>query len=313
MLKILLAAVTWAVRLQLSGGGGGGGSSTQTVQNYSPEEVARRTALMDEADRLYRASGPLWQTYPGSAPLTPSQSTLDAENYLLGLVNTQKGDAASLSKAVNYGLTDAMDVNNNPYLQSAITAAINPITQSYTDPGGVMSQIRQGAVQAGGVGGSRQGIAEGLAAGRYAQAIGDTTSSMLNKAYETGQDTMTKTLALAPQALQSAQLPAQTLAAVGASQEGRDLDQAAYAEQQRLWELNAPWQNLQNYANMVFGGGSSGSTSVASAGSRPSTLMSALSGAASGQSIAQLIAGGSGWAGGPVGWGLTALGALASL
>lgn len=293
----------------------GGGSTKSVTQNYSPAEAARRTQVMDEAKRIYEATQGSTAQYPGSAPIAPSQETLSAENYLRALVPGQIQNVASLNNAVNFGLGDVLDVNSNPYMQSAIQAGIRPITQSYLDPGGVMGQIRQGAVEAEGVGGSRQGIGEGVAAGRYAQAVGDTAAKMANEQYGMGLDTFEKTMMFAPSAMQAGTLPAQTLANVGASVEGRAADQAAYDEQVKLWQMNAPWMPLNNYANIVYGGGGAGGTTTTSGGGQTTgqKLVGGLSGAAAGQGLAQTLAGGAGFAGGPVGWGLTGLGLLAGV
>lgn len=265
-------------------GGGGGGTSTQTVQNYSPEEVARRTQLQDTAKSLYEqqtAGGT--PAYPGSAPIAPSSSTLAAENYLKALVPGQVQNVGDIQRATSFGLTDVLSPQTNPYYQAHQQALINPITEQYFDPGGVYGQIRQGAQEAGQVGSSRQGVAEGVAAGRYGRALGDTLGRMGSEAYGQGLESFNRTLAFAPQALQAGSVPAQTLSAVGASEEGRVADQAAYQEAQRLWELNAPWQQLQNYANMIYGAGSSGGTST---GTVP--------GASSAQRLAGAISGGLG-------------------
>lgn len=244
-------------------GGSGGGTSTQTVQNYSPEEIARRTALQDTAKKLYEtqtAQGT--PAFPGSAPIAPSNETLAAENYLRALVPGQVQNVGDIQRATSFGLSDVLSPQSNPYYQQHQQAVLNPIIQQYTDPGGVLSQIRQGAQEAGQVGSSRQGVAEGVAAGRFGQAASDALAKMGSEAYGQGLDAFGRTLAFSPAAMQAGIIPAQTLANVGASVEGRTAEQAAFEEQQRLWELNAPWQQLQNYANMIYGAGSSGTTST---------------------------------------------------
>lgn len=293
-------------------GGGGSTKSTNVTQNYSPEEAARRSMVMDEAKLIYDANKGRVGAYPGAQPIGPSQETLFAENYLRALVPGQVQNVASLNNAVTFGLGDVLDVNSNPYMQNAIQAGIRPITQSYMDPGGVMSQIRQGAVEAGGVGGSRQGVAEGIAAGRYAQAIGDTAAKMANEQYGMGLDTFEKTMMFAPNAMQAGIMPAQTLANVGASTEGRLAAQADWEEQRKLWEMNAPWMPLQNYANIVYGGGSAGSTTTGTVPGKTAgqKLLGGLSGGAAGAGLASAMYG-TFAAAGPVGWGLAGLGALA--
>lgn len=305
---------SWMRHPGYNGGGGrrGGGHTTSITQNYSPEEAARRALVMDEARLIYDANKNRVGAYPGARPIQPTQETLAAENYLRALVPGQVQNVASLNNAVNFGLADVLDVNRNPYMQGAIQAGIRPITQSYLDPGGVMGQIRQGAIEAGGVGGSRQGVAEGIAAGRYAQAIGDTAAKMANEQYGMGLNTFEKTMMFAPSAMQAGVIPAQTLANVGANIEGRLADQEAWEEQRKLWEINSPWMPLQNYANIVYGGGSAGSTTRGTVPGRTTgqQLLGGLTGAAAGAGLAGAMYG-SFTAAGPVGWALAGLGALA--
>jgi hypothetical protein len=258
-------------------GGGGGGSSANTTTNvnYSPEESARRTQAMDEAQRIYNATstqvGP--GSYPGAKPVAFSPETQVAQNVAVQNAAAAQDQIRAINSGVQYGLNGAMDVNNNPHLQQAMQAAIRPITESYTDPNGVMSQIRTGAEQAGQFGGSRQGIAEGIAAGRYAQQVGDTTAKIATEGYNKGQDTFQKTLMFAPQALEAGMTPVNWLSSVGAQKEGLAQQQEDYGAAQRTWDINAPWMPLQNYANIVLGQNASG-TSTTSTG--PSAQRSAL-------------------------------------
>ena len=309
---------------------GGSQSTTSTNINYSPEEAARRAQVMDEATRVYGATqGTIANSpYPGSVPVGASGDTLAAQDMTRGVVGATQaalpaaagmqqqaagqlgtmqgavgsanawnsGINASTAQAMQYGLNGAMDVQNNPYLQQAMQAAITPITQSYTDPGGVMSGIRTNAESTGQYGGSRQGIAEGVAAGRYAQAIGDATAKIGSDAYAKGQDTFSKTLGTMPTwqqanngniqanstalnaATGAAQTNAQTVdqlqqtgltganavSAVGAQNENLAQQWQDYLANQRSWELNSQWAPLQNYAGIVYGNGASGTSSTSS-------------------------------------------------
>lgn len=234
-----------------------GKSSTTTSVNYSPEESAMRTGVMDEAKRIYDATSTAMQQtpYPGSQPAPFSPDTLTgqayARDYALGPAIQQ---ASNMNNAVQFGLWDVLFPQTNPALQSSIDAAIRPITESYTDTGGVMSQIRDGAVGAGQFGSSRQGVAEGIAAGRYADAIGDTASRMANENYQKGLDTFSRTLAFAPQALQAGLMPSNILSGIGAQNEMQAQQINDYLANARMWDYNAPWTPLQNYASIVFGG-----------------------------------------------------------
>ena len=113
------------------------------------------------------------------------------------------------------------------------------------------------------MGGTRQGIAEGIAAGRMAQAQGDTAAKIASDAYNKGQETFQKTLTFAPQAMEAGMTPVNWLSSVGAQKENLAQAQADYEANARLWQMNAPWVPLQNYASLVYGG-SAPSTSVLS-------------------------------------------------
>lgn len=242
----------------------GGGSSTNTTQNYSPEEAAERTKIMQEAAKQYGLSQTAiqGQSYPGATPITPSAATTQGQNLALGAVPQQQRMAGQVAQAQQFGLSDVLNPASNPGLQSYIQSAIRPITESYVDPGGVMGQIRQGATNAGQVGGSRQGVAQGIAAGRYADAVGDTTARIVNDAYGQGLDTFKSTLLAAPQSASIQTLPADTSSAVGGQQEQYTNLLNQYEAAIRDWDLNKNWQLLQNYANMVYGAGGSQSTST---------------------------------------------------
>jgi hypothetical protein len=289
----ILKQLKWFMidQFMLWGGGGGGGDTTSTTQNYSPEEAKRRTKVMDEAENIYDATaGQIASSpYPGAQIIPFSPETLAAQNYATQF-STQSMPQINqmLMDATQFGLTDVMDVNTNPYMSSAIDAAVRPITQDYLDPNGVFSRLRGGAVQQGGYGtSSRQALAEGIAAGRYAQTIGDTAATMANQGYQSGLDTFSRVLGLTPQTVQTMQTPLNLLGGVGAQRENLAQSQEQYNADSRLWDMNAEWTPLQNWANIVFGSGSGGSTSTSSGGMpQRSPIAGAIGGAASGYALA---------------------------
>ncbi len=276
-------------KLYFKGGGGGGSTtSTNTTQNYSPEEAARRTQVMDEAKRIYDAtSGTIsGSPYPGPQVVGFSPETQVAQNLAVNNAAAAQDSINSINQGVKYGLSGAMDVDNNPYLRQAIDAALRTTTDAYTGPGGVLSNIRTGAEASGQYGGSRQGIAEGIAAGKYNQAINDTAAKMASDAYNKGQDTFSRTLMFAPQALETGMMPVNWLSGVGAQKEALGQEQAAYNANAKMWELNAPWAPLQNYASIVYGGATPSTTTTGtgttSGGGSRNALGGALGGAMSG-------------------------------
>lgn len=231
-------------------GGKGGGSTTNTTINYSPEEAARRALVMSEAERIY---GQQAGSAAAHAPAGASPDTLAAQERMRSFA-TGSGQqmATAAGNAMQFGLGDVLYPETNPALKSTLDTATRTIGEAYTSPAGPYAQIRQNFGSQEGRG-SREAIALGLAGRSYLNTVGDVTGKITSDAYNKGLDTFSKTLAVAPQTYALGQQPALTQDAVGQQVEG-------YQEQQRQWELNAPWSELQNYANIVFGGSSAGTT-----------------------------------------------------
>jgi hypothetical protein len=242
---------------------------------------------MKEAEAIYAQTKGQYQpgTYPGSQVVPFDSATLQGQTSALNAANQAAQTNAQLNSGLSYGLSGAMDVNNNPYLAKSVDAALQRVTNKYTDPNGVLAQIRSGAQNAGQYGGSRQGVAEGIAAREYSQALGDTASQMYSDAYNKGQDTFARTLATAPSAMQSYMLPAQWQSAVGSQREGLAQALEDYSAAGREWDLNAPWTPLEAYANVVYGGGGSQSVNKTSGGARSNPLLGAVGGGLTGYSL----------------------------
>ena len=259
----------------MSGGGGGTTKSTSTNINYSPEEAAQRAKVMEEATRVYDATGGTIanSAYPGAKVAGFSPETEMAQRLAVGNAAQSQNTINQMNQGVNYGLTGAMDVNSNPYLQKAMQAALSTNNHNFSDAGGVLSQIRTGAESAGQYGGSRQGIAEGLAAARLNDTNANTVATMASNAYDKGQDTFAKTLMFAPQALEAANTPVNLLSSVGAQKENYAQQLADYQANADMWKLNAPWTPLQNYASIVYGGSTPGTTTETSTGAPQRTAL----------------------------------------
>lgn len=261
----------------------GGGKSTSTTLNYSPEEAARRTQVMDEASRIYRATKGQVGFYPGAVPVGADVATLAGQQHLLQAAQQANALNPLLAQSLQYGLTGAMDVSNNPYFQSALEASLRPLQTQMTQG---LQQVGSAAQQAGAYGGGRHGIAEALSFEKGVQSMGDVAAQMGNEAYRSGQDTFARTLALAPSTIQAFGQGAQMESAVGAQRENLAQEQEAYRAAIREWQFKAPWMPLEQYANIVFNGGSSQST--ASSSTPRNSLMGAAGGALAGYGLATM-------------------------
>lgn len=106
-----------------------------------------------------------------------------AMNQLLGAGGQAAAGTGGQINAMNQ-LAAAGDPSTNPYFQQALQSAIRPVTEQYQEQ--VIPGIRQGAQDAGQMGGSRQGVAEGIAARGYQNTVGDISANMGNAAYAQG-------------------------------------------------------------------------------------------------------------------------------
>lgn len=89
---------------------------------------------------------------------------------------------------------DLMDVNKNPSLRGAIDAATRPIVENTLRQ--ALPAVRQDFIGAGQYGGTKQGLAESQAINEMQKNVGDVSSSMANRAYETGLEGTLKGLGL---------------------------------------------------------------------------------------------------------------------
>jgi hypothetical protein len=149
----------------------------------------------------------------------------------------------------------------------------------------VLPGIRGEAINAGQFGGSRQGVAEGLATqglmesmlgagmGMYNTALdrqmeaigmgtgvaGDAVSRMLEASQGIGDlyggstDTMLKALGLSPQTMSMGLTPAQIYGQVGGAQTAQEQAAINEAMQRYFYNQQAPWSALNNYTSILAG------------------------------------------------------------
>jgi len=293
-----------AVGFILYGGSGGGGTSTQVVQNYSPEETARRLKVFDIGQAVYdqTAQNVANNPYPGPAPVGLDPQTVQAQNLARSQVPYLQQQAQQLGNSQAFALGPVLYPQSNPALQQYIqTGVVQPAIQGLTDAGGALSNIRSGAQSAGQFGSTRQGIGEGLATARTIQDITAKSAGLSAQAYGQGLEAMGRAQALAPQTMQAQLFPAQALEALGRSNEAYAQEQENFAAQARQYELTKDWQALAPFASLIFGAGSSQSTTTATnTAPQPNRTAGVLGGAASGAAMGTMVYPGIGTAVGAV-------------
>lgn len=277
--------------------GGGPPPTTSTTTKLSPEQEQMYGFALPYL-KAYAAQTP--QRYGGSTisdfnanQTGGQQQVLDASGNMANVANA----AAGANQFMTSG--KLWDPANNTALQGTIDATTRPIVQNYQEK--VLPGIRSDAISSGNFGGSRQGVAEGIAARDTATAIGDTAAKTTEDLYKTNIDAQLKAMGLAPTVQGALMAPGQAQSAVG------DVQQAM--SQAKLNEI------VQNFfadsggldyakAKDILGliGGMPGGTTV-STGSVPQAnpWMSSLGGAASGAALGSAIMPGVGTAAGAVG------------
>src|ERR1043165_9668285 len=151
-----------------------------TTTQLSPEQTELMKLALPGV-REFAASTP--ERYQGStvAPFDVAQTA--GQGMALDAAREQSNLPNSGVNRTHYWLSPgAIDVNSDPRIRSAIDDSVRPITQQLTES--ILPALRSGSVSNGTFGSSREGIAEGLAAGRASQAAGDTAAKVGETARE---------------------------------------------------------------------------------------------------------------------------------
>lgn len=280
-------------------------TTTTTPWVGQQEDLLR---LFQGARRQFDKGGP--QYFPGQTVAPQSADTTQSQQML----RSTAGQVQPLTQqAINtslWNMGEGRDVANNPYLQSAIRAAQQPVIQSFWGPQGPAAGIRSGftAANSGGSG-TREGIAQGVAERGLNQQLVNMSAGMTMDAYNRAQEDSMRSMALMPQTLQGAAYPASLFSQVGAQNDA--YAQSLLSADMARWNYNQnlPWLNLQNYQGIV-GGGSFGNTQNVSGSvpmPSPNPWMSTLGGAGAGAALGSQMGTAAGPYGTAIGAGLGAL------
>src|SRR6516162_3053357 len=195
-------------------GSSSGQSQSQTTQNLTPQQQS-----------LVNLAMPGYQQFAGStftpptganavAGFTPAQQQGQAD--VLGSTG-QMGNTVGTAAGTNQYLSSGafLDPGTNPYVQNAVKAATDPIFQNLAQ--NTIPTDQGNAASGSGVnyGGSREGIAEGLATQGAQRAAGQAGASIMNTALGQGLTATNQAIAQAPTTAGSLALPGATASTVG--------------------------------------------------------------------------------------------------
>lgn len=289
--------------LKIAGGSSGGSSSTTSTKVEIPVEfqpyLYGSSGVLPTAQSLYK-SGQL------SPVPTKSATTTTAQNMALDTANQLQNTWLPQFQSLYNDMSNQQQLSGSQQLTDAMNAASSDLKSQYAN---VTNQaIEDAALSSGQFGGSRQGIAEGLAKSELDKNILNTNAQLQYGAL--AQDIQNR---LAGQQLAGSysstladlmQAPTTLYSQVG---NARD----AYADAVKA----APAANLTNYSEIIRSMLPGTNSATTTSGGGTSRTKSVLGGAASGAAMGSMLAGASkGAIGGPLGMGIgAAVGGLAGL
>lgn len=282
-------------------GGKSGGDSEIKQEPWGHQKQPLKD-IFALAKQTYRANPS--EFFPGQtyAEMTPLQMS-GLQNMATYGTQEMPGLAADTTGAYK-GMLTAPDVANNPYVQDWVQAANRRLGTDFQEQ--ILPGIQKNAIAAGGLGGSRQGVAEGIAAGKLAQAMGDQTANMYNQAYGMGLDQQARAMALAPQQMGIGMMPGQALYDIGAKYRAEEQLPIDEAIQRHYYGQEAPWNDLSKYYRLIGGNNWGGTTSQPNPQSSP--LAGAIGGASLGGGLLSMLP--ASMAGGPISMALPIGGAI---
>lgn len=279
--------------MSLGGGSRGGGGTTQVVQESDPWEGQQPFLrdVMRLAQQAYQ--GTSQQPFEGqlvAGPTQMQQQSLDTAqgvaNQAVGAGNNPQDISRLYSDRVQSGFYLEPALANNDAVAAAIGAQARPIMEQLTQE--VLPQIESAAISQGAYGGARQANLQREAL----HSLGDEVARLSAEDYVARRELL-PTLALtesqiasqvpvlAQQGHQLNLLPADIYGQIGAQQQMWEQDQLDQNYQRWTQAQQAPWQGLPEYASIVSGVPSFGSSIQTTRGG-PSTLNNVLSGAIGG-------------------------------
>ena len=260
-------------------GPAGGGGDTKTEYDYQtastnvpwdPQQIYLKK-MMAGAQQLRKAQVQQG-AYPGEwyAGIRPQQSAgRQAWVDQAGLMSNPQSLAGMRDLANRMIRGDFLNAESNPYLQSAIQAATQPISQQFARY--VLPGISSQAQMQGAYGGSRHGVAQGVAGGELMQQISNTSSLMSAQNLDRERQLQMQAPGLYAQADQLGRAEGDLRMQAGTwrqQERQRELDlkrDAWLYKQQARW---APWQEEMK---MMQGLGLSGYGSMTGTGSGTQT------------------------------------------
>lgn len=268
------------------GSGGGGGGNTTTIQKADPW-VGQQPYLKD----IYAQTGGLYGSgmgyTPYSGPRVAGLSDIQRQGMETGYQNILSGNtpAQAAGGMLNKTLQGDYLGGANPYLDQVFATSAQNVTDQFNR--NILPSIKTAGVQSGMYDSSRQGIAEGLAAGEAQKNLAQLSANIYAPAYESERGRQIQAATLAPSL---SNWDAQQLMGLGGIEQ--DMTQRELDAMQQYWNeyQQAPWSRLGSYTTNVMGMGTpGGTTSTTQEGAGGFSPTGMLGGAALGAGVGGML------------------------
>jgi hypothetical protein len=190
-------------------------STTQQVVPWSGVQPGLNEAYKRYSE-LFKAGGP--QYYPGQTYVSPDPLQNYAQNLSLAYATQSLPQQFGQTQAALGQMLDAPNVAQNPYIGGVADVIQKRLGRQFTE--NINPAIRSGAVASGGLGGSRQALAQGLAARGTQEATGDALAQLYADAYGQGLGQQRAGVGYSPAIMQAGMMPFQIMGDVGAYRRG---------------------------------------------------------------------------------------------
>lgn len=228
-------------------GGGGSNTVTERADPWSGQQPYLQH-VMSEAQRQYMSPGPSY--YPGKLVSNFAPEQLQSMQYMSDYARTAQPYIDQYQKGSLYGMQDALDVADNPYVVGMADATTRPVEDWLNER---LAQERGDAMTAGNYHSSVRGIREGKALADAAEAMADARANVFGQAYGRGLGAYGASLAAGPTALSMGAYPGQALGQVGAAKRAQDQAYLDDAKRRFDYYQNLPESKLGQYSRMIQG------------------------------------------------------------
>jgi len=227
------------------------GDNVETKENEPWSQASPYiTEGFKEASNLYNNFNPTFYSGTTQAGFSPDQLT--AQQGIRDFA--VKGAPELMNPAIGayqYGAgSNVLDVANNPYVNNMAQAAADRAMSSLQPE---LAGIRGGAIMSGGYGGGRQGIAEGNALAAAADSANQAAAGIYSDAYGRGLGHQLGTLGQTGQLMGAGFQPYANLSLSGEQQQLREQALINDAQAAHDFNMNMPYQKLQNYQAGIAG------------------------------------------------------------